>query len=80
MILKTLFFAKRVGLHWEVWSAYDDGRKHTAIGKSEWVALNMRFWNFDSACKIAFSMQCAFDEGVFSSQYAAAKANVSNAA
>lgn len=60
-----IYFAKRVGLRWQAWYAYQDGAADPHSGATEWLACPVKFWRWINAERAAQEMWRAFNDGVW---------------
>lgn len=60
---RSTFFAKRVGLRWEVWSEYEGGTADFGGVRERRALWGVRFWRSLNALRVAADMQAAFNEG-----------------
>lgn len=61
-----VFFARRVGLRWQVWAQTHPADENGA--RREWAALPTLFWREKSASEVALSMWTAFNDGSWVAQ------------
>lgn len=60
-----IYYAKHIGLRWQVWYAYQDGEADPSSGATEWLACPSKFWRWINAERVAQETWRAFNGGVW---------------